>query len=186
MALALVLASGRALAVNEIGTNSADTLRGTGGADNLLGRGGNEVRPQGGDKNLLGGPGNDAVLGGNGSDNPLGGSGNDDVSGGRGADSVLGGGGPDWHVDGPLSDTARDALSGGDGNDAFIVNNLPATRDIISCGGLDRVAADSKDQAASDCERVRRGRDAELELAGMFEELGFFAVFEGLAPSPFD
>jgi Ca2+-binding RTX toxin-like protein len=231
MALALLLASGVAWAVNKVGTNGPDTLRGTNEADNLLGKGGqddlfglggsdnllggpgkdwvlggNELRPQGGDKNLAGGPGNDAVFGGNGPDNVLGGSGNDDVGGGRGSDSsvvgeegrdivngdrgsdrVVGGEGPDWLVDGPLRETSKDTLSGGDGNDAFIVNNRPATRDLVSCGGgFDRVAADTKDLAAPDCERVRRGPNAEQELDALFEELGFVAVFEGLAPSPFE
>ena len=41
MALALLLASGVAWAVNKVGTNGPDTLRGTNGVDNLLGEGGN-------------------------------------------------------------------------------------------------------------------------------------------------
>ena len=40
MAAMLVVASGVALAVNKIGTNGPDTLRGTNKADNLTGRGG--------------------------------------------------------------------------------------------------------------------------------------------------
>ncbi len=40
MAATLVLASGLAWAVNKVGTNGPDTLRGTNEADNLLGRGG--------------------------------------------------------------------------------------------------------------------------------------------------
>jgi Ca2+-binding RTX toxin-like protein len=157
----------------------------------------------GGDKNLLGGPGNDGMFGGTGPDNMLGGSGNDFASGdpgsdtvvgeeGRdivdgasGSDRVVGGEGPDWLVDGPLRDSSEDNLSGGDGDDAFIVNNRPARRDIVSCGGgFDRVAADTKDQVAPDCERVRRGPAVHEELEEMFEELGFVEVFEGLAPFP--
>ena len=42
MVVALLLASGVALAVNKVGTNGPDTLRGTNGDDNLLGRGDNE------------------------------------------------------------------------------------------------------------------------------------------------
>jgi hypothetical protein len=38
MALALVLASGVAWALNRIGTDGPDTLRGTNKADNLLGK----------------------------------------------------------------------------------------------------------------------------------------------------
>ena len=57
----------------------------------------------------------------------------------------------------------------------------------MSCGGgFDRVAADTKDLVAPDCERVRRGPAAEQELAEMFEELGFVEVLEGLAPSPLE
>jgi hypothetical protein len=37
IALALLLASGVALAVNKIGTDGPDTLRGTNGDDNLIG-----------------------------------------------------------------------------------------------------------------------------------------------------
>jgi RTX calcium-binding nonapeptide repeat (4 copies) len=42
MALTLLVASGVALAVNKIGTNGPDTLRGTNGADNLGGLGSND------------------------------------------------------------------------------------------------------------------------------------------------
>jgi Ca2+-binding RTX toxin-like protein len=43
MAATLVVASGVALAVNKIGTDGPDTLRGTNGDDNLLGKGANDV-----------------------------------------------------------------------------------------------------------------------------------------------
>jgi Ca2+-binding RTX toxin-like protein len=66
MALALLLASGVAWAVNEIGTNGPDTLRGTNGDDNLLGRGGNDILlGLAGRDSLQGGTGKDIVLGGN-------------------------------------------------------------------------------------------------------------------------
>ena len=229
MALALVLASGVALAINKIGTNGPDTLKGTNGADNLLGKGGNdalfgfggrdnmlggegkdwvlggnEQRPLGGDKNLVGGPGNDGVQSGRGSDNVLGGQGNDFVTGdtgsdslvgeegmdladgGRGSDRVVGGDGPDILVDGPFHETSKDTLSGGDGNDAFFVDNGPATMDMVSCGrGFDRVAADAKDQVASDCEQVRRGPNAGEKLDEYLIESGFYdKLFGGLAPFP--
>jgi Ca2+-binding RTX toxin-like protein len=62
MALALLLASGVAWAVNKVGTDGPDTLRGTHGDDNLLGKGGNdELFAQRGNDNLLGGPGKDVV-----------------------------------------------------------------------------------------------------------------------------
>jgi len=204
IALVLVLASGVALAVDRIGTNGPDTLRGTNGADNLLGKGGNEQRPLGGDKNLVGGPGNDGVQSGGGADNVLGGSGNDFVTGDSGSDSLVGeegmdlvdggpgsdrvggGDGPNLLIDGPFEETSRDTLSGGDGNDAFFADNRPATRDIVTCGpGFDRVAADERDLVASDCEQVRRGPNAGPRLEQYLERSGFFDdLFGGLAPFP--
>ena len=66
MTLILLVAGGVALAVNKIGTDGPDTLRGTNKADNLLGQGGNDILFGGGGRdNLLGGPGKDAVFGGN-------------------------------------------------------------------------------------------------------------------------
>ncbi len=195
---------------NLVGLGGNDDLFGLGGRDNLLGGegkdwvlGGNERRPLGGDKNLVGGPGNDGVFGGKGSDNLLGGSGNDFVAGGndsdsavgdegrnlvngeRGSDRVVGGEGPDWLVDGPFRETDKDTLSGGDGDDVFFVDNRPATRDIVTCGGgFDRVAADTEDEVAPDCEEVDTGPTAGEDLFEQLEELGFFEIFEGLAPFP--
>jgi Ca2+-binding RTX toxin-like protein len=211
MAATLVLASGLALAVNEVGTNGPDTLRGTNGDDNLVGLGGNddifglggrdnllggegkdnvlggnERRPLGGDKNLAGGPGNDRVIGGLGSDELVGNSGNDLADGGRDADDMTGDGGADLLVDGPLRETAVDRLSGGDGNDVFFVDNRPATRDFVTCGGgFDRVGADRKDVVAPDCERVAVGGAAVRRLVEELEEEGFFETFfGGLPPFP--
>jgi hypothetical protein len=66
MALTLLVASGVALAVNKIGTDGPDTLRGINGSDNLMGLDGNDVLfALGGNDNLLGGEGKDWVLGGN-------------------------------------------------------------------------------------------------------------------------
>jgi Ca2+-binding RTX toxin-like protein len=164
MALALVLASGVALAVNKVGTNGPDTLRGTNKADNLLGKGGNdELYSLAGRDNLLGGPGKDFVFGGNerfrqsgGNKDLVGGPGNDVVIGGRGSDNVLGDEGNDFLVDGPTREFSLDKVSGGDGNDVFLVDNVPAAKDIATCGGgFDRVLADTKDVVAPDCERVR-------------------------------
>ena len=42
MAVALLLTSGLAWAVNKVGTNSPDTLRGTNKGDNLIGKGGDD------------------------------------------------------------------------------------------------------------------------------------------------
>ena len=195
-----------------LGKGGNDDLFGLGGRDNLLGGdgkdwvlGGNEQRLLGGDNNLVGGSGNDGVQSGRGSDSVLGGSGNDFVTGdngshnvvgeegmdlvdgGQGSDHVVGGDDPDLLVGGPFGDTSKDdTLSGGDGDDAFFVDNGPATRDKVPCGsGFDRVAADTKDVVAPDCEKVAVGLAAARELDQRIGESGFYdRIFEGLAPFP--
>jgi Ca2+-binding RTX toxin-like protein len=195
MAACLVMASGVALAVNRVGTNGADTLRGTDGADNLVGLGGqDDLFGLGGSDNLLGGPGNDNVLGGDerrpagGDKNLEGGDGNDFVGAGRGSDNASGGDGNDFLVDGNLGESSRDNLSGGSGNDVIVVDNVPAVKDLVTCGsGFDRVLADRKDTVARDCERVvvvRGSREAVLR-----QEEAFFgsipqSFFRGLPPEP--
>jgi Ca2+-binding RTX toxin-like protein len=175
MALALVLASGVAWAVNEIGTNGPDTLRGTNRDDNLLGRGGNDILLSlRGNDDLLGGAGKDVVVGGTapgagfggrdasasgGDKNLLGGDGNDWVNGGRGFDNVMGNSGNDLVVDGPDREFSRDRLSAGGGNDVVAMYNAneAAPKDIVTCGpGYDRVFANRIDVVADDCERVAR------------------------------
>jgi Ca2+-binding RTX toxin-like protein len=197
MALALLLASGVALAVTKLGTNGPDTLTGTNGNDNLIGKGGNDILfSLNGRDNLLGGPGKDIVLGENerlnssrGDKNLKGGPGNDIVVGGRGSDNVLGDAGNDFLVDGPTREFSLDKVSGGDGNDVFLVENAPAAKDIATCGdGFDRVLADRKDLVASDCERVRIVHGSRAEVLQQEEE--FLAsipqsFFEGLYPGAF-
>jgi Ca2+-binding RTX toxin-like protein len=223
MALTLLVASGVALAVTEIGTDGPDTLRGTNRADNLLGEGGNDAlfglggrdnllggagkdwvlggnerRRQGGDKNLLGGPGNDGVLGGKGSDNASGDSGNDFVYGDTGSDSTMGeegrdlidgwtgsdrmvgGAGGDFLVDGLLGEASKnDVLSGGGGDDIIVADNVPAVKDIVSCGtGFDRALVDRKDLVAPDCERVRVVHGSRREVLGQED-----AFFESIPPA---
>jgi len=212
MALSLLLASGVAWAVNEIGTNGPDTLRGTNADDNLLGKGGNDVlfglggsdnlvggpgkdwvlggnerRPGGGDKNLLGESGNDAVLGGRGSDNMVGGAGNDLLDGFRGSDRIVGDSGNDLLIDGPEREAFTDTLLGGPGNDLFGAFNSPAFKDVVVCSrGFDRVVADREDVVADDCEVVAVGRTEVEELIEEVEETGILdRFFEGLAPDPF-
>jgi Ca2+-binding RTX toxin-like protein len=193
MVVALLLASGVALAVNKVGTNGPDTLRGTNGDDNLIGKGGNDrLFSLNGRDTLLGGPGKDFVA-----DTPrevslrgdkilLGGPGNDIVFGARGSDKMVGEEANDLQIDGPVSDVALDVVSGGDGNDVLLVDNAPAAKDIATCGGgFDRVLADSKDLVASDCERVRIVHGSREEVMQQEEE--FFAsipqsFFEGLQP----
>ena len=166
---------------NLLGKGGNDVLYALAGKDNLLG--GEEgkdwlltgvSRALGGHKNSAGGPGNDGVVGGLGSDNVLGGKGNDFVFGDEGSDSALGGegrdlingwtgsdrmlgeGGGDFIVDGEIDEASKDdVLSGADGNDLLIADNVPAVRDIVSCGGgFDWVLADRKDVVAEDCEKV--------------------------------
>jgi Ca2+-binding RTX toxin-like protein len=192
MALALLLASGVAWAVNKIGTNVPDTLRGTNGADNLIGKGGNDrLFALDGRDTLLGGPGKDWVdthpnKFRRGDKNLQGGPGNDIVVGGRGSDNVLDDAGNDLLADGPGREFSLDKVSGGDGTDVIFVQNVPAAKDIATCGGgFDRVLADSKDLVASDCERVRIVHGSREEVMQQEEE--FFAsipqsFFEGLQP----
>jgi Ca2+-binding RTX toxin-like protein len=193
MILTLLVASGVALAINKIGTDGPDTLRGTNGDDNLIGKGGNDdLYSLNGRDTLLGGPGKDIVA-----DTPrevslrgdkifLGGPGNDIVFGGRDSDNVLGNAGNDLLFDGPTREFSLDKVSGGDGNDVLLVDNVPAAKDIATCGGgFDRVLADSKDLVASDCERVRIVHGSREEVLQQEEE--FFAsippsFFEGLQP----
>ena len=176
MALALVVASGVALAVTKVGTNGPDTLRGTNKGDNLLGKGGNDkLFGLAGRDNLLGGSGKDLVFGGNerrlsgGDKNLVGGSGNDEILGGLGADNILGEEGNDLVADGPDGDFATDTLSAGDGNDVVEVFTDPASKDLVSCGdGFDRVFANRKDVVAPDCERVA---DRVSEFDALYESI---------------
>lgn len=96
-----------------------------------------------------------------------------------GSDRVVGGDGPDLLIDGPYRETSRDTLSGGGGNDAFFVDNRPATKDIVSCGGgFDQVATPH-------CEQVRSGPNAGRRLNEYLEASGFYdKLFGGLAPFP--
>jgi Ca2+-binding RTX toxin-like protein len=190
MALALLLASGIALAVNKVGTNGPDTLRGTNGNDNLSGKGGqDDLFGKGGRDNLLGGPGKDWLLGGNerrpqgGDKNLAGGPNNDGIFAGQGSDNAQGGGGNDFMIDGNLRESSEDRFSGGPGNDVLVVNHKPAFKDLVVCGGgFDRVAADTKDVVAADCEKVDIIRSAAEEEA-FFESIPQ-SFFRGLAPFP--
>jgi Ca2+-binding RTX toxin-like protein len=164
MALALLLASGVALAVNMIGTDGPDTFTGSDGNDNLIGKGGND--------RLFGLRGRDTLLGGAGKDwvdthptgartgdkSLLGGPGNDIVIGGWSSDKVVGEEGNDLLPDGPERDVALDIVSGGAGTDVIYVASLRlrvTAEDVVTCGsGFDRVHADTKDVVAPDCEEV--------------------------------
>jgi Ca2+-binding RTX toxin-like protein len=107
-------------------------------------------------------------------------------SGGRGSDNVLGDEGNDFLIDGPTREFSLDKVSGGDGNDVFLVENVPAAKDLVTCGdGFDRVLADTKDLVARNCERVRIARGSREEVLQQEDE--FLAsippsFFEGLHP----
>jgi len=172
VAACLVMASGVALAVNRVGTNGNDVLRGTDGEDNLVGLG---VK--------------DALLGKGGSDNLVGGPGNDFVDTGKGSDNAVLGEGNDFLFECCLREGSRDNIAGGDGNDVIDVSHRPAFRDVVVCGdGFDRVLADRKDTVARDCERVKIVRGSREEI---FEQFDAFiesipqSFFEGLNPELF-
>ena len=60
-------------------------------------------------------------------------------------------------IDGPIREGAVDTLEGGRGNDFLHAENLPAARDIVSCGaGRDETFVDRKDIVSGDCERIVR------------------------------
>ena len=186
MALTLVLASGVALAVNKVGTDGPDTLRGTNEEDNLLGKGGNDILlGRHGRDNLLGGTGKDLMFGGfrdatgRGDDSLVGGSGNDAVFGAQGSDNIVGGRGNDFLDEGTEPDVAKiDYIYAGAGNDVvWVLNWSPVGKDVLSCGsGFDRVIADRTDVIAPDCERVFFGLASEEEFFESIPE----SFWEGL------
>lgn len=196
MAATLVVASGVALAVNKIGTDGPDTLRGTNRADNLLGKGGNDkLIALAGKDNLLGGEGKDILLGGTlhrslgGDKNLVGGPGNDYVGGGKGSDNAVGGEGNDLLFECCLREFSKDTLSGGSGNDVIDVWHKPAAvQDVVACGsGFDRVIADRTTRVAPDCEKVvvvRGSLEDVFEQSDAFYESIPQSFFDGLPPPP--
>jgi len=82
-------------------------------------------------------------------------SGSDRLTTGNGDDVIRGEAGNDLMIDGTLDEPSRDNVSAGAGKDVILVDNKPATKDILSCGpSLDRALADRKDVVAADCEKV--------------------------------
>jgi hypothetical protein len=86
-------------------------------------------------------------------------------------------------------------LSAGDGDDIILADHVPATKDVVSCGGgFDRALADRKDVVADDCEKLRvvQGTEAEVlkQENAFFESLPqadseyFGTFFDRLAPDP--
>ncbi len=81
-----------------------------------------------------------------GSDEITDGLGRDLVYGGTGADDLIGYGG----------DTSLDRFYGGRGNDIVQSRDVPAVKDVVSCGtGTDTVYADKADVVRGNCERVK-------------------------------
>ena len=190
MAAALVVGSGLALAVNKVGTQGRDFLKGTAGADNLIGKGETDlIFGLAGKDTLLGGPGKDVVFGGSfsggwglalgGDKHVVGGPGNDVVGGGKGSDNVQGQGGNDLLDGGEYDRPVKDTLSGGGGNDLFFVDNDPAGEDVVTCGdGMDWVFADRKDMVAPNCEKVAdRGSEFDRVFASIPQ-----SFWDGLPP----
>jgi Ca2+-binding RTX toxin-like protein len=195
MAVTLVVAGGVALAVNKVGTDGPDTLRGTNGDDNLIGNDGNDkLVSLNGRDNLLGGPGKDCLLCVTenrffaGDKILLGGPGNDLVWAGKGSDTVAGGEGNDLLPDDGVSEFSKDRFSGGPGDDVIDVMHHRSARDLVVCGsGFDRVAANSKDAVAADCEKVvvfRGGTRSEFfdVLDSFYESVVPQNFYEGLPP----
>ena len=115
MALTLLVASGVALAVTKIGTNSSDTLRGTGGSDQLLGRGGADwIDGRTGRDVISGGLGGDVLI-----DGPFREGAVDILEGGAGMDELFTYNGP----------AARDIVSCGAGRDIAWVDRKDIVRD---------------------------------------------------------
>ena len=80
--------------------------------------------------------------------------GSDEISDGLGADLIYGGTGDD-NLIGTPSDTSEDRFYGGSGEDIFQPRDVPAVKDMVSCGpGTDTVYADKADDVGGDCERV--------------------------------
>jgi Ca2+-binding RTX toxin-like protein len=80
--------------------------------------------------------------------------GSDEISDGLGADLVYGGIGED-NLIGTASETSVDRFYGGSGEDIFQPRDIPAVKDIVSCGpGTDTVYADKADVVGGDCEQV--------------------------------
>jgi hypothetical protein len=167
MTVTLIAISGVAWAVTRVGTENRDFLKGTDKADNLIGNGETDlIFGLAGNDNLFGGSAKDFVIGGTyteshgprslgGNKNVVGGDANDVVWGGKGPDNVVGGEDNDLLVGGEYDHPVKDTLTGGGGNDVFSVDNDPAGRDMVRCGGgLDWVFADRKDVVAADCEKV--------------------------------
>src|SRR5215211_5448869 len=99
MALAVVVASGVALAATINGTNHADRLVGNAKRDTIKGFGGGDyISGMGRHDTLYGGAGDDTIRGGKGDDTTDGQAGGDTLVGGSGHDRIIAGTGNNHHV----------------------------------------------------------------------------------------
>jgi len=81
--------------------------------------------------------------------------GSDEISDGLSRDLVYGGAGGD-NLIGTGGDTSVDYFYGGRGGDILQPRDVPALKDIVSCGtGTDTVYADKADVVEGNCERVK-------------------------------
>lgn len=163
--VAVLLASGLAIAATILGTDGPDTLTGTSGDDTIEGFGGNDtISGMAGSDTIKGGLGADKLYGGNeyqsvgasaDRDRLEGDEGQDTIVGGPGVDELKGGEGNDVIMEGPADDSAEEKFIGEDGDDFFSVASIPASKDDVQCGnGQDEVEADPLDVINNDCETV--------------------------------
>ena len=81
--------------------------------------------------------------------------GSDEITDGLSRDLVYGGAGGD-NLIGTGGDTSVDYFYGGRGDDLLQPRDVPAVKDIVSCGtGTDTVYADKADVVGGNCERVK-------------------------------
>lgn len=165
IAVAILVVSGVAMAVEKIGTNKGEHLLGTDRRDILYGRGGNDtLRAFSGNDELIGGSGDDKAQGGPGADELYGTSGSDALIGGDDNDGIYGGVGDDGELNGG---DGTDDISGGWGDDV-IRSRDGLANDFVSCGPGSKDTAivdpdpDNRmlpgDTVSPDCEEVRLRR----------------------------
>jgi Ca2+-binding RTX toxin-like protein len=81
--------------------------------------------------------------------------GSDEITDGLSRDLVYGGAGGD-NLIGTGGDTSVDYFYGGRGDDLLQPRDVPAVKDMVSCGtGTDTVYADKADVVGGNCERVK-------------------------------
>ena len=104
---------------------------------------------------IVGTSAGEQIMGTSNAERILGLGGSDEISDGLGRDLVYGGMGANNHI-GYGGDTSLDRFYGGQGNDIFQPRDVPAVKDVVSCGaGTDTVYADKADVVRDDCERVK-------------------------------